>query len=344
MKNYLILLCVSLFFVSCDNYDSKKRITYFDKILIPNYGSFGGLHNGSLSAYFAAEDSVHQDIYSEFNDGKKLGDGVQHVILSDGKFYITVVDESKIVVLDSETLKEVKTIETGFGSGPNYMVSWESTYLYVTDLYFDKVLKIEKSSGKIMKDISVGSKPWQIVSFDKYLFVANSGYGEGHTVSVIDPSLDSVIKTIEVAKNPNYMTSTDNYLFVLSSAYFPDAAVLYKIDKLNFAKEDSVVLNDSPLSQLSMEGNQLYYYLGYAGTKSGVMRIDISSKLAQPSSFSSEEGIPFFDTVNHDMYLIYPGANGMFTKLRGNIPTKKHKLGIQPSGEAVVIYKTGWDE
>ncbi len=342
MKNYLILLCISILSVSCENAESKQRVTYFDKILMPNYGSFGGLQNGSLSAYFASEDSVHQDVYSEFNDGKKLGDGVQHVILSRGKIYISVVDESKIVVLNAETLKEEKVIETGSGSGPNYITTWESNYIYTTDLYFDKVLKIDKVTGKITKRIPVGSKPWQILSSDKYLFVANSGYGNGNTVSVIDPNADTVIKTIKVAYNPNYMTSTQNSLFVLCSAYFPNDAVLYKIDKLSFAKTDSVVLDNSPLSQISIEGNQLYYYLGYAGAKSGVKRIDISGKLGQPTSFSAEEGIPFFDYENHDVYLIYPGTNGMLTKLLGNAPTKKHKLGIQPTGEAIVIYKTGY--
>lgn len=340
MKTCLILLCSSVLYLSCETTDSKLSSEALDKIIIPNYGSFGGQDNGSLSVYFASEDSVHQDVYSEFNSGKKLGDGPQHAISSDGKIYVSVVDDSKIVVLDSETFKEEKEIQTGAGSGPNYLTAWGTDFIYATDLYADKVLKIDKLSGQIKKSISVGSKPWQILLSGKYLFVANSGFGGGKTISVIDPTLDTVIKTIDVTYNPNYMTSTSNFLFVLCSAYSPNSAVLYKIDKFSFAKTDSAILEDSPLSQISIEGNQLYYYLGFAGAKSGVKRIDISGKLGKPTDFSSEEGIPFFDNKNHDMYLIYPGSNGMMTKLIGNTPSRKYKLGVQPTGEALAIYKT----
>lgn len=98
-------------------------------------------------------------------------------------------------------------------------------------LYSGKVARINAADLKIEKYVQVGKNPEQIVEEDDKLFVANSGWGEDNTVSVIDIRTFEVVKTVEVVVNPNYLQEAEGYVYVISYGNFGN--VPYTLSRIN---------------------------------------------------------------------------------------------------------------
>lgn len=339
-KNLLIL--AGLFFVlsSCEKTDSETYYSQPEKIIIPNYGKwYGG--DATLSVFYYKEDSVLKDAYSFFNNGKLLGNGAQSIFQNGNYLYLCMFDDSKIIVLDSETLKEVKVIEAGEGSQPNYMALGSDGFLYATDFGKNQIIKINSSDWEIKNRINVGKGPWQIVTSNNYLFVANNAYGADSTISVIDPITASVKTTIQVGIGPTYLFRTNNSIIVQCSgdSFNGKKGSFWKIDPSTQTKTDSVFVSTNPFSEMSLDGSSIYY------NDFGVKRINLNGKMTQPENFSEINAVPFFDSEKHKMYGIKFDENkstASLIRFFGNQiePDSEHELGIYPSGSYLIIYKT----
>ncbi len=228
----LFLSAVCLFSLSClmscsDNDDPEDEIT--SGILILNEGSYQG-NNASITAYNPKTGGITADLYYALND-KKLGDAGQDMIAYGNRVYITVYGSSRLVKLDSLG-KELKAITFSPAEGqPRYMAA-EDGKLYVT-LWSGQVARIDTTDLTIEKYVTVGANPEQIVEENNKLYVANSGYGAGTTVSVINLGTFTVEKTITVALNPNLIVEAADDIYVLSYGNFGD--VPYALQRLNVA-------------------------------------------------------------------------------------------------------------
>lgn len=344
MKRSPLFILLLAAFLSCDQTSSDRTYTKLDKILVPNYG-FWGSPTSSLSAFIYQSDSVVSDIYQSNNNGKSLGKGAQSVYYSGHFIYICLVDESKIVVLNPETLKEVHVLDLVSGSGPNYMTKGSDGLIYVTDVYRGKVIVINESTWNVVTEITVGSNPWHIISKANYLFVSNSGYGADSTISVIDPKTSAVIKTVPVDINPTHMIALNNHIVVQCSGNFFSKrnGSFWMIDPFTLTISDSLFLTYSPYSEMSVSGSQIYF------SHDGVKRIDVSTgKLKTPTQFSSINAVPFFDHNEAAMYGIKTDdltSKGIIFKFLGNAvqPGSGDTLGIFPSGSVALLYKTYQD-
>lgn len=223
----LCLLTIACFTSCSDDGDGDDEIT--TGIFILNEGNQGG-NNAGITAYNPETGAITADIYYAQNS-IKLGDTGQDMIEYDGKVYVTISGSGRLVKLDN-TGKELKSISFAANDGqPRYMAA-EDGKLYVT-LWSGQVARLDTGNLTIEKYVTVGANPEQIVEEDGKLFVANSGYGHGTTVSVIDLSAFTLEKTINVVLNPNDILEAADDIYVLSWGNFMD--IPYALQRLNVA-------------------------------------------------------------------------------------------------------------
>jgi len=199
---FLAVLCtlfMGVSLTSCSDDDDDDEVT--TGVFILNEGKSEN-NNAGISVYNPETHAVTADIYMSQND-KGLGDTGQDMIQYGNYVYVTVYGSSRLVKLDKAGVEVASLTFSAEDGQPRYMAA-EDGKLYVT-LYSGKVARINAADLKIEKYVQVGKNPEQIVEEDDKLFVANSGWGEDNTVSVIDIRTFEVVKTVEVVVNPNYL-------------------------------------------------------------------------------------------------------------------------------------------
>ena len=226
---FLAVLCtlfLGVSLTSCSDDDDDDKVT--TGVFILNEGKQNN-NNAGISVYNPETHLVTADIYMVQNNDSLLGDIGQDMIEYREYVYVTVYGSSRLVKLDREG-KEVASLSFSAEDGqPRYMAA-EDGKLYVT-LYSGKVVRINTSDLKIEEYVSVGKNPEQIVEEDGRLYVANSGWGEDNTVSVIDLKTFKVVKTVEVVVNPNYLQEAEGYVYVISYGNFGN--IPYTLSRIN---------------------------------------------------------------------------------------------------------------
>jgi len=225
---FLAVLCtlfMGVSLTSCSDDDDDDEVT--TGVFILNEGKSEN-NNAGISVYNPETHAVTADIYMSQND-KGLGDTGQDMIQYGNYVYVTVYGSSRLVKLDKAGFEVASLTFSAEDGQPRYMAA-EDGKLYVT-LYSGKVARINAADLKIEKYVQVGTNPEQIVEEDDKLFVANSGWGEDNTVSVIDIRTFEVVKTVEVVVNPNYLQEAEGYVYVISYGNFGN--VPYTLSRIN---------------------------------------------------------------------------------------------------------------
>jgi len=225
---FLAVLCtlfMGVSITSCSDDDDDDEVT--TGVFILNEGKSEN-NNAGISVYNPETHAVTADIYMSQND-KGLGDTGQDMIQYGNYVYVTVYGSSRLVKLDKAGVEVASLTFSAEDGQPRYMAA-EDGKLYVT-LYSGKVARINAADLKIEKYVQVGKNPEQIVEEDDKLFVANSGWGEDNTVSVIDIRTFEVVKTVEVVVNPNYLQEAEGYVYVISYGNFGN--VPYTLSRIN---------------------------------------------------------------------------------------------------------------
>lgn len=225
---FLAVLCtlfMGVSLTSCSDDDDDDEVT--TGVFILNEGKSEN-NNAGISVYNPETHAVTADVYMAQND-KGLGDTGQDMIQYGNYVYVTVYGSSRLVKLDKAGV-EVASLTFSAEDGQPRNMAAEDGKLYVT-LYSGKVARINAADLKIEKYVQVGKNPEQIVEEDDKLFVANSGWGEDNTVSVIDIRTFEVVKTVEVTVNPNYLQEAEGYVYVIS--YGSCGNVPYTLSRIN---------------------------------------------------------------------------------------------------------------
>ncbi len=225
---FLAVLCtlfMGVSLTSCSDDDDDDEVT--TGVFILNEGKSEN-NNAGISVYNPETHAVTADVYMAQND-KGLGDTGQDMIQYGNYVYVTVYGSSRLVKLDKAGVEVASLTFSAEDGQPRYMAA-EDGKLYVT-LYSGKVARINAADLKIEKYVQVGKNPEQIVEEDDKLFVANSGWGEDNTVSVIDIRTFEVVKTVEVVVNPNYLQEAEGYVYVISYGNFGN--VPYTLSRIN---------------------------------------------------------------------------------------------------------------
>ncbi len=349
MKNKLFLLLISfaIIFAGCNNKnDINNPITEVTKgIVVVNEGLFGQ-NNSSITYYNLKDKKVTQDAYANSNNGNKLGDTANDMKISGGKGYIVVNQSKKVEVVDIKNFTSAGAVDfTNLGSPRSICIV--NADAYVTT-YGNNVVKFNTATLNVLKEIPVGSKPEGIVYNSGYLFVANSGWGSGSTVSVIKTSADSSVKSIAVGVNPRVMLTDSKYVYaVCSDNYFSPTGRkgIYKIEVSSLTLKDSLIFTDAPSDATIGDGEIFLIH------NAGIATIDLTNfTVTNDSLISSQTVNPLgygiysiaYDSESNLLYLGNPKdytQNGevAFFDLSGK-EKGRFATGINPG--TIVIYKS----
>jgi YVTN family beta-propeller protein len=90
------------------------------------------------------------------------------------------------------------------GASPRYLVIAGSKG-FVTALFKNLVYVVDMNSFTIIDSVAVGANPEEIIVHQNKIYVANSGFGNGNTVTVISATNLNPVKTITVGDNPQFL-------------------------------------------------------------------------------------------------------------------------------------------
>jgi hypothetical protein len=169
-------------------------------LFVGNQGNFSDA-NGTVSV-------VDLATYTATNDAVPgLHTLVQSLSVYEGTGYVVANTSDRIDRFSVETFDRTGQI-LGVPS-PRYLRMVGPDKAYVSNLYDRTVTILRLSEGSVRGTIAVGDNPEAIAWAAGRVYVANHGFGEGTTLTVIDPSLDLPIGTIDLPCDGPRMLETD---------------------------------------------------------------------------------------------------------------------------------------
>lgn len=284
MRKFLLLISLGLILSSCVK-SPTGSVTYYTPpataIYVLNQGNFGQ-GNSTLTAYFPDSNYTENGLFKLAN-GRALGDVGNDIQLNEGNVYMVINNSDKIEVMDPSTALSVGTVYFPSGTSP-YRIAFyiPSNIAYVSDLYTNSVSVVNLASNSVIAadTIRVGANPYGITSVSGQVFVANSGYGSGNTVSVIDAASRKVIKTVNVGEGPTEVEPDANgNVWVVCAGKPGTDGSIYVIDVSNDSVIDSISTGMEIPSftghTLAMDTQNGYAYLI---ADSSVVKLDLKQR------------------------------------------------------------------
>ena len=232
--------------------DNGGEIPTTNQVLILNEGNFM-FGNGSISILDAHTDEVAQQVFKNAN-GFPLGDVPQSMVIHDSLGYIIVNNSAKIEVINMRDFSVVKTI-TGFNS-PRYMtvVSENPLIGWVTDLYADKIWKVNLDEGKIIGEIPAQGWHENILKWNNNVVVLRKS---DSVVKVLDINTEQTIQTYSFTTGVvDFGMYNDQELMTL----LPEGIQRINLSTQNTQLVHSFVPNRNPLRMsLDLKEDQMYF-------------------------------------------------------------------------------------
>jgi len=190
-----VLVSVLVAVAACDSSEPEDVGPVISGVLVANQGNFSDA-NGSVTAY----DPVGQTVAQVLTD---LGSTVQSLSVRGNVLFVLSNSANRIEVVALDQSFPRTVIENVLS--PRYMAFISHDKAYVSSLFASpdvftggKVTVLDVTAGTVIDEIAVGDNPEGIALVGTRAFVANSGFGAGRTVSVIDTQTDDVIATVDV--------------------------------------------------------------------------------------------------------------------------------------------------
>ena len=176
-----------------------------------------GYNNSSITKIDLINGSIDNNYYENLNNGLKLGDTANDIVLKGDTAYITVLGSQSIEILNLKTGNFINRIILNGVRAPRKIAIVNDSLALVSDLYDNSVTAFNPTTFKIIKDnIKVGPQPEGMEIVGNYLIVCNSAYGDfnakhpdAETVSIVDiqnfnekKKIKTGANTIEARYNP----------------------------------------------------------------------------------------------------------------------------------------------
>jgi hypothetical protein len=247
-------------------------------IYIINEGNFLG-NNAKLGYYNKAEHATIIDLFT-LSNGAGVGDLLQSMMIYNNNAYLVVNNSGKIEVCNPISMKKKSTI-AGFTS-PRYILPVSTSKAYVSDLFANKIWKVDLNTNTISGSISLNGWSEQMAEVLGKVYIANYTTGK---VYVLDSSTDLITDSITVSAGASSIKMDANgKLWVLCSgdgfASIPPS--LDRINPTTNTVEFSMPLTGYP-SRLSINGtSDTLYFLN-----SGVYQLPITATSVSSPLISS---------------------------------------------------------
>jgi len=261
----------------------EKEIDISKGVFIVNEGNFMA-NNGEISFYNTKTGELTNNIYSKQNNEASLGDVVQSMCISDNFGLISVNNSKKIELVNINNFKHVSTI-SGL-SYPRYIIPVKENICALSNgKNPGEVCIINISQNKIIKRISVGKEPENLLLLNNKIFVANGAWGHDSTMSIINAKTNELVKTITIGDGATNLTSdSNNNIWVLCQGktkydFGEDTpSKLVCINPDTYEKITEVIIGVTgddfyPTRITSDKTNGYIYYL----ESTGIYRINISN-------------------------------------------------------------------
>lgn len=195
MRYRLLLLLSALTLAGCDLFgDDDPETRLATGVYVGNQGNFSQ-SNGSLTTY----DPATQRVTTAALSGLPV---VQSLVREDDRLFVVLNNGGRVAEYDARTLEWTRDY-TDLPS-PRYLAI-AGDKAFVTSLYTDNttytggiVSVLDLSTGQKVRDVAVGDNPEGVAVSGERVYVANSGFGYGSTVSVLDARTNTVVNTIDV--------------------------------------------------------------------------------------------------------------------------------------------------
>jgi hypothetical protein len=202
------LLAISIIFSACEqdktpvNPGQVSVSNIIKGAFIVNEGNFTQ-SNASLDFYMADSGKMLNSVFQAQNNAA-LGDVAQSMTIVDSLGFVVVNNSDKIEVINVTNFKRIAVIRMPAGASPRYLVIAGSKG-FVTALFKNLVYVVDMNSFTIIDSVAVGANPEEIIVHQNKIYVANSGFGNGNTVTVISATNLNPVKTITVGDNPQFL-------------------------------------------------------------------------------------------------------------------------------------------
>ncbi len=259
-KSAYLFILILLFLLACkEKEENEPQELGSADVIILNEGNFR-TGNASIDAYNSADLSVKKKLFLANNQGRPLGDVAQSMIEYANRYYVVVNNSSKIEVLDKVNFQSIAQI-TGLNS-PRYIQPIGNGLAYVSDLYEDKLYKIDLINYAIVKQLDISGWTEEMTYSNGKVFVCNM---DSNQVLVIDAAKDSLIRKIPTNANPNSILKDDSgRIWVACSGSSSSFPAVIQIDGLTDRVVKRLEISDynQSISDLELSSNpKVIYYL-----------------------------------------------------------------------------------
>ncbi|NDW18041.1 hypothetical protein D0T53_03805 [Dysgonomonas sp. 216] len=335
-----ILSLLAFTFVSCsDDNDNDDNGPWkpSEGLYILNEGSYNG-NNANLAFYNLTTQELNKEPFETMNDGLFLGSTAQHLLVQNDTMYIAVYQSAYIFVTDKygKVIKKIESTRDGQPQQPREFAA-HGKYVYVT--YYDGYLaRINKKTLEIEDQVKVGSNPESVCVSNGKIYVANSGYGYGTTVSKIDLNTFEFIKDIDVIQNPTVLEKDkDGNIYVISMGNYGD--IKNTLQKIDIATEEVSVLGKGSIIRMNTKRDKLYsIYSQWGATEVTYKVYDTTTGEVVDNKFITDD----VEFVSDPYSLSIDPKNGNIYIGVSNYSTESSMYIISPStGKLLHSFKTG---
>ena len=310
-------------------------------VYVLNEGNFQ-CGNATLSEVLPDSSKAYPDVFAAAN-GRGLGDTGNSLTLHNGRLYIVVNGSNRVEVVDARTAKLLKTIACPAGASPRHIVFDAAGTGYISNLYTRSVSVYDDATNSITVELPVGENPEQMLVANGRLFVTNSGFGNGRTVSVIDVVSRLAGSPLAVGDNPGAIAAlNDSIAVVLCTGAYNDfnnpdddtPGMLFWLNTRACTVFDSLLLGGHP-QRIAIDKSGMLYTV----QADGIQRVTLSTKTRTDRFIPGAYYSVAFDGTRDRLYLtnpldfVQPGTLGVYS-LSG-VKTAEYTVGIIPG--AIVV-------
>lgn len=215
----VVISCAVL--ISCNKEKSTIITNYVEpgSAFVINEGNFG--HNNGNISYISHNKSVVNGIYETANKPSVLGDVIQSFERVNNTGIICVNNSNKVVLVDVSTFKQTAVITQSI-TYPRYALGVNSNKAYISNWSFPgSLVVIDLNTKSVIKKITVGNGPEEMIQANGKVFVANSGgFGNDNTLSIINPNSDVEEEKITVRDYPSEMVmDAQGFIWILCKGH-----------------------------------------------------------------------------------------------------------------------------
>ncbi len=242
MKNifrFALPALASLCLVACSDDDNNGSsngsgtTTTVKGVYVLSEGSYYSKLNGDLTSYDPETKVCTNSVFESANERSLTGTCNDGLVYG-SKLYIANTDENLIEVVDAKTAKSLKQITL---KGARCLEAYNGN-IYATSFYDNQVVKIDTTNYSITGTVATGAYPEGMAVLGGTLYVANSGYGSGNTVTTVDLGTFKLKGNITVSTNPVEFATDGTTLFLLCSGK-------YKADYTGYDENPAVYTLDA---------------------------------------------------------------------------------------------------